>query len=229
MKYPLNLLGRVILLTLVSLLFSCATTQQTSREGERHTIDLGDYMVDVPSSEDWQIQVDKERGIVIFAKEKGKGMRILGQVLGGPPIIRGITLIQIFRNAVKDSPKCDLSEEEMADDYRNNEENVMLKEGVAKGEYNLEDVKKGVITIDGKRLYFMSYKAATAGSWMGATKAVEGTLYLYFPPDFKTNHIFYGFLISESYFRKYFMTVDLTQIYPVINSFQLKERQINNE
>jgi len=43
------------------------------------------------------------------------------------------------------------------------------------------------------------------------------------------NDIFYGFLISESYFRKYFMTVDLTQIYPVINSFQLKERQINNE
>jgi hypothetical protein len=206
------------------LLFSCATTQQAQRVKEGETINMGSYTVNVPPGDDWQIQIDKEREAVIFVKEKGKGMRVLGQLLGGNSIRRGTTLIQIFRNAIMDPSKWYLSEEEIADDYRNSEENIVSMGEDEKEEYKLEDVKKGITTVEGRRLYFLSYKATT-GHWMGSlkgpSKAVEATLYLFFPPDFRYNHIFYGFLINESYLQGNLITVDLTIIYPVINSFRI--------
>ncbi len=224
MKRYRNIVEKLILLSALLLLFSCATTQQAQRVKSGETINMGSYTVNVPPGDDWQIQIDKERETLIFEKEKGKGMRVLGQLLGGASITRGTTLVKIFRNGVMDPSKWHLSEEEIADDYRNNEEKIVSMGGDEEEKYKLEDVKKGITTVEGRRFYFLSYKATT-GSWMGSlkgpSKTVEATLYLFFPPDFRFNHIFYGFLINESYLRGNLLTVDLTQIHPVIKSFRI--------
>jgi ankyrin repeat protein len=141
----------------------------------------------------------------------------------------GTTLIKVFRNEM--APQgWHFSEEEAADDFRNNEEKIMTEELVKKGTYELKDVKKGAATIGGKKFYTMSYKTTTGSFWGqfvegGASyHAVESALYLFFPPDFKKTHIFYGFLISDYYLRGHLYVTkktDLAQIYPVINSFRI--------
>ena len=157
-------------------LVSCATTQPIPQRGER-VIDMGNYFVESPVGEGWQIQIDKSKGIVSFTKIK---QSIISKMAG---VIDGSTLIRVFRNEI--APQgWHMSEEETADDFRNLEEKIMIEEGVKKGEYNLEDVKKGITTINGKKLYFLSYKT-TAGTFFGGIspkgplRAAEAVLYLY--------------------------------------------------
>ena len=215
MKRYINIAEKTILIAAL-LLFSCATTQQTPRMKEGEKINMDSYSVASPPGGDWEIQIEKEKDMITFQKLKKWWMT--GSVLGS-------TFIQVFRNEV--SPDgWQMSEEEVANDFRNNEEKIMQEEGVKKGLYEFEDVTRGITTIGGKKLYTMSYKTKK-GSFGGALikgtasyRAQETVLYLYFPQDFKVRHIFYGFLISEDYERGSLVKVDLTQIYPVINSFQ---------
>ena len=51
---------------------------------------------------------------------------------------------------------------------------------------------------------------------------INAVLYLYFPSEFKENHIFYGFLFSESHPKGALVTFDVELIYPVINSLKIK-------
>jgi len=216
-KKPISILVIIFLL-----LLSCATTQQIQKESNERVIDMGSFTVNQPPGEDWETRVFKDKGVVAFIKEEGKSMRAFGQVMTGKTIIRGITLIQV--NAYIAPPqKWNLNEEKMADDVRNQEESTMIEEGVKKGQYRLEDVKKDVTTIGGKKLYFMSYKTTT-GSWLplkGNPKVIEVVIHFYFPQDFEKKRNFYSFLISTSYLRGNFVKVDSTQIYSVINSFQI--------
>jgi ankyrin repeat protein len=216
-KKPISIIVIIIFL----LLLSCATTQQIQMESKERVIDMGSFTVNQPPGEDWATKVDKTKGVVAFIKEEGKGMRVFGEIMTGRTMIRGITLIQV-NSYIAPPQKWNLNEEKMADNVRNQEESTMIEEGVKKGQYKLEDVKKDVTTIGGKKLYFMSYKAIT-GSWLslkGNPKVVEAVIYFYFPQDFEKKHNFYSFLISTSYIRGNLVKVDLTQIYPVINSFQ---------
>ncbi len=199
------------------LLFSCATTQQAQGVKEGETINMNSYTVAVPPGGNWEIQIAKEQGMVTFLKLKK--WLFTGRVLGS-------TTIKVFRNEI--APQgWHLSEEEVANDFRNNEEKIMREEGVKKGLYELEDVTKSIESEGDKKLYAMSYKIKRdlpGGVWehgAAAHRAQEAVLYLYFPPDFKVRHIFYGFLISEDYERGSFAKVDLAQIDPVINSFQI--------
>jgi hypothetical protein len=176
-------------------------------------VDVGDYTVMVPSGEEWSVAIDKHRGTLVVEKLKKWWT---GKILG-------TTLIRVFQNKVLPEEKWSMSEEQVADDYRNTEEHIM-KEAAQRGEYDLEEVRRISLQISDKKLYAMSYKI-TKGSWLsGPPEAVEAMLYLYFPRDFKETHTFYGFLISESYERGSLVTKDLDQIYPVINSFQLKNK-----
>jgi len=149
--------------------------------------------------------------------------------------VMGITIIHVFRNEVA-GKGWHMSEEEIANDYRNQEEKKMIEAGVKldsttfylyqfDGEYKLEDLRKDVTSINGKKLYTMTYKA-TAGTFFGIplskgpSRTVETALYLYFPPNIKEKHNFYCFLISETYLPPSLLKIDLTQIYHVIRSFQ---------
>lgn len=217
-KKPISILVIIIFLPLLS----CAATQQIQKESKESVIEMGSFTVNHPPGEDWQTRVFKDKGVVAFIKEEGKTMRVFGEIMAGKTIIRGITLIQV--NSYMAPPqKWNLNEEKMADDIRKQEEKTMIEEGVKKGQYELEDVKKDVATVGGRKLYFMSYKAIV-GSWLslkGNPKVVEAVIYFYFPQDFEKRRNFYSFLITTSYIRGNFVKVDLTQIFPVINSFQI--------
>lgn len=205
-----------IMLLIFSFLFSCATAPETQQEMEIPIIDAGYFTVEppydvLPYYSVWSCQVNKELGAVRF--EKGKYSVFGGWV--------GSTLIQVFRNGVKQEG-WHLSEEEVANDFRDQEENIMRLEGGKKNEYKLKDVKKDVTTIGEKKLYFMSYKIRTPFKLIGGGKIINAALYLYFPPEFKENLIFYGFLFSESHSTGALVTFDVKLIYPVINSLKIK-------
>jgi len=170
-----------------------------------------DYFTVEPPYGVWACQVEKQMGFISFGKSKYS-------VLGAPV---GSTLIRVFRNGVKQE-LWHLSEEEVADDFRNQEENTMIEEGVKKGQYKLEDVKKDITTIGGKKLYFMNYKTSTAFKIIGGGTIINAVLYLYFPLEFKENHIFYGFLFLESHATGALVTFDVELIYTVINSLKIK-------
>lgn len=208
----------VILITLVlPLLFSCVSNKQPEMAGDRSDIvlDIGDYTIVQPSGGGWDVVIDKEEGR--FTAEKLKKW-LIGKILDS-------TLIKVFQNKVIPEEKWSLSEEQVADEFRNTEERIM-KEAAQRGEYDLKEGRNMSCQIGSKKLYAMKYKI-TKGfrNLFGiGSLVIEAMLYLYFPPDFKETHSFYGFLISESYERGWLATKDLEQIYPIINSFQLKNR-----
>ena len=133
----------------------------------------------------------------------------------------GSTLIGVFRNEVKQE-LWHLGKEEIADDFRNKEENIMRLVGSTKSEHTLKDAKKDVVTIGEKQLYRMSYKVSYPFNISEGWKVVNAGLYLYFPPEFKENHIFYGFHFSESHSMGALVTSDAELIYSVISCFQIK-------
>jgi len=214
-KKPISIL--VIIGSL--LLLSCATTQQVQKESKERVIDIGSFTVSQPPGEDWRTRVFKDKGVIEFTKEEGKPMRILGQIMTGRTKIRGITLIQV-NSYIAPPRNWNLNEEKMADEVRKQEESTMIEEGVKKYQYELKEVKKDIAIIGGKKLYFMSYKTTKGKVFWEEAKVVETVIYYYFPQDFEKRHNFYSFLISTGYIRGHFVKVDLTQIHPVINSFQ---------
>jgi hypothetical protein len=213
MKRYIRIAEKAIMLVTL-LLFSCATTQQAQRVKEGETINADSYTVASPPGGNWEVQIEKD--MITFLKLKKWWT---GRVLGS-------TLIKTFRNEVSPAG-WQMSEEEVASDFRNNEEKIMREKGVKKGLYELTDVQKGMETVGDKKLYAMHYKKTIdlpGGVWehgSAAHRAQEAVLYLYFPSDFKVRHIFYGFLISEDYEQGSLVKIDLSQIYPVINSFRI--------
>jgi hypothetical protein len=210
MKSLNTIIGKTILFIVAIALSSCATTQTTQQlqpVSEGQIIDVGDsYSVKAPRGEGWGAQVKKEMGAVDLIRVKNRALGILG---GGNVIGVSMNLISPERWYQ--------SEEEVADDYRNREEQDMFERGVRTGAFKLEDVKKGITTIDSRKLYFMSYRTTPGQQYI----AQEAILYLYFLPDFKKKHIFFVFIISEFLERFSPTKPDLTQIYPVINSLQI--------
>ena len=214
MKSLNTIIGKTILFIVAIALSSCATTQTTQQlqpVSEGQIIDMGAYSVKAPLGEGWQADIKKEKRTINFIKAKKRALGILG----------GGTGIKVFPNIISPG-KWHLSEAEVADDYRNQEEQDMIEKSVKTGAFKLEDVKKGITTLDGKKLYFMSYKIIPVKKYTKPT-AQEAILYLYFPQDFKKKHAFFGFIISESLERSSATKPDLTQIYPVINSLQIVE------
>ena len=209
MKNIMNISIRLIFIIPFLFIFSCATTQQ---EIKIPIVDADYFTVEAPYGV-WAYQVDKQTGFISVKFEKAK-YSVLGAGVGS-------TLIQVFRNGVKQEG-WHMNEEEVADDFRNQEENIMRLEGSTKIEYKLKDAKKGVTTIGGKKLYFMSYKLTFPYNIREGWKVINAVLYLYFPSEFKENHIFYGFLFSESHPKGALVTFDVELIYPVINSLKIK-------
>ena len=141
MKNIMNTFVKLILIILFLFIFSCATTQQ---EIKIPILDAGYFTVEPPYGV-WEAY--SGRGTITFKKEK---YSVLGGAVGG-------TLINVSREEVKQEG-WQLSEEEIADDFRNQEYNIIKVEWGTKNEYKLKDVKKDVTTIGEKKLYRMNYK-----------------------------------------------------------------------
>lgn len=191
-----------------SFLLSCATAPETQQETKIPIFDASYFTVEPPYGV-WD-QAYSEPGTIIFGKPKYS-------VLWGWV---GRTLINVFRKEVKQEG-WHLSEEQVADDFRSQEKNIIRSDWSTKSEYKLKDVKKDVTTIGGKKLYRMNYKVTYPYNLMEGWRVVNAVLYMYFPPEFKQNHIFYGFLFSESHAWGALVTFDVELIYPVINSLKI--------
>jgi hypothetical protein len=185
----------------------------TSLKGDKsRTIDLGSYTVDLPPGENWNVKIDKNAGRVLFVKKPTS-------LFGGEGFNE--TRIQVSYNWVANENMWHLSEEEIANNYRDGEVNNMMMLGVLQGKYELHDVKKSTKHFDGKKLYTLSYKQM-GGEWIGTDIILESILYMYFPPSFKETHTFYLFLICEVCRLDKRIPADLTAILPVIESLRLK-------
>jgi len=200
----------LFLITILPRLYSFAATTNIDQDRSEQAIDMGNYTVNAPLGEGWKVEVEKDKGAIKFSKQTKS---FFG---GGLPV----TIIHVSRNWVLQE-KWNLSEEEIANDYRTGEAANMMVQGGVFGDYILEDVKNDTMTLDEKNIYTMSYKT-TGGKWFGKSKVQEATLYLYFPPDFKEKHAFYIFVMSEVHKRDKDKKTDFTQILPVIKSLRLK-------
>ncbi|MCX7771201.1 MAG: hypothetical protein N2202_09025 [Proteobacteria bacterium] len=209
-----DIVTKFILFILLVLLLIPFRNAYGEKEDDRKMIDMGSYSVESLPNENWKVEIEKEKGIIRFIKEEKE--KIFGFL---PSRKKRLTFIQISKNLVMDMNIWHLSEEKIADDYRNNEEQIMIEMGVKTGQIVLKDVKKGVTQIGDKKLYFMSYKAVS----IKQPKIVqEAVLYLYFPQDFKDTNTFYIFLINEGYPLDSPIKVDFTEYYPLLKSFKAK-------
>lgn len=202
-----------ISLTILALLCSsCTTPQNENPQDKDRAIDMGAYAVDRPNGRNWNVEIIPRKGAVRFLRQANS----LSGEEGLPTI-----MIQVSDNRPAKKEMLQWSEEEIADDYRNGEINNMNRAGVLPGNYELHDVKKDITTLDGKKLYTLSYKQM-GGVWFGGDKICESILYMYFPSHYKETHTFYLFLISVLDKREKHAVADFAPIFPVIKSLRLK-------
>jgi len=202
--------GKKTLLFVLSIILISATTQAGNPENKEQTIDVGNYMFLAPPGDNWKVEIEKEKGSVSFSKQPR------GFFGGKLPL----TTIHVRENRVLQE-KWNLSEEETANDVREREKIGMFMKGGLSGDYFLTDSKNDTITIDGKKIYIMSYKNS-GGKLFGKDKILEAILHLYFPPDFKEKQIFYMVIIAEIHEIGKTKETDFTLVYPVINSLRSK-------
>ena len=111
----------------------------------------------------------------------------------------------------------------------NSEEEIMIKEGVEKGQYELEIIIKEMETHSNKELYVMKYnikRGSPIAASFNRKMFTKSALYIYFPENFEKTHVSFVFLINENYIPAPFYypgyEPDTSQIMPVINNFELK-------
>ena len=133
---------------------------------------------------------------------------------------KGMTQIIVFRNAV--SPEVPDGPELIASSFLAGEERIMREQGVAAGEYELSQLKRGERMLAGRKLFTLDYRKKLSVLRHGR-KAEDAQLNLWFPDDFAQTREFYGFLVSELREKGAMVAKpDLSQIDPVILSFQLE-------
>jgi hypothetical protein len=216
MKIPVNHPVTLVFILFFPLLLSCASTPRIAIE-ETPPLEVSSYSIKVPPGTDWRWSIQEDKGIIRIKKVR---MSVMGSMT--PPV--GATLIQVFESGLNED-KWHLSEEGVADNHRRIE-NIEL--GINKGEFELGAANSTILSLNGKTLYALSYRKHIGGVFKngagyGGPWNEEAVFYLYFPPTFKHNHAFYGFVISEVFQRGWMGAVrpHLEQINPVISSFKI--------
>jgi hypothetical protein len=212
------LINRLLLVFFATLLCSCATVQLANQGNIKSPIEMPSYRINLVD-EEWQSW---------GATRKTENETLLLQKLKVWPLngeVQGSVVIMVMKNTVR-SQDLNYSENEIADMVRYTEEKIMREKGPSEGTYgDLKDVIKDDITYKNKKLYLMTW-STTKGSAIGAsfkrTFFGKGTLYLYFPETFVNNHIFYEFIITESYIPGSPIPFNLEQAYRVIDGFEIK-------
>lgn len=192
------------------LLASCAGSRQM--QVPPVPVETDGFAVAAPDGDDWETTVNADEGSVVF-------MKPVKWVTGART---GTVVIRVFENSVLEE-KWHLSETEIADDYRRLELQVMNDEGVAKGHYRILESEMGTEIIDGRTYYTLSYSLTSNTSWFwGGGDDSNATLYLFFPPDFKTTHRFFGFLAQRAYVHGALAKGSLDHVEDVMSSFVIR-------
>jgi hypothetical protein len=168
------------------------------------TISMPSYTLKVPQDGGWAIDRDDTTESVSLHKATKQPY--------------ASSIMQVIKKTA-DKEKIDLGESKLAEDLIRDEESELQKEFVEKELYELKEVKKGTTAIGGKKLYFMSYKAAKDEI------RVDAVLYLYFPENYKKIQAFFAFFASEAYLKGPFKP-DLAKIHPLITSFKASDHVV---
>jgi hypothetical protein len=169
------------------------------------TISMPSYTLNVPREGDWTIDRDDAAESVSLQKATKH------------PFTSSI--VQVIKKTTDRNQK-DLGEAELAENLIRDEESKLHKEFVEKESYELEEVKKGTTAIEGKQLYFMSYKAAK-----GEIR-VEAVIYLYFPENYKKMQALFVFFAREAYLKGPYKP-DLAKIHALITSFKASDHVVS--
>jgi hypothetical protein len=159
------------------------------------------YTLNVPQERDWTIDRDNTTESVSLQKATKHPF--------------ASSILQVIKKTM-DKKKRGVGESKLAEDLIRDEESKLQKELVEKELYELKEVRKGTTAIGGKKLYFMSYKAAK-----GQVR-VDAVIYLYFPENYKKIQAFFVFFASEAYLKGPFKP-DLAKIHPLITSFKVSD------
>ena len=168
------------------------------------TISMPSYTLKVPQDGDWTIDRDDTTESVSLQKATKQPY--------------ASSIMQVIKKTA-DKKNRDLSESKLAEDIVRDVESKLQKEFVEKELYELKEFKKGTTAIGGKKLYFMSYKAAKDEI------RVDAVLYLYFPENYKKIQAFFAFFASEAYLKGPFKP-DLAKIHPLITSFKASDHVV---
>jgi hypothetical protein len=168
------------------------------------TISMPSYTLKVPREEDWTIDRDDTTESLSFQKESTNPYTS--------------SRLQVIKKTA-DRTKRDLGERELAEDFIRDEEEKIRRELVQMRAHDLEALEKGTTTIGGKKLYFMSYRAARN------RVRVDAALYVYFPENYRKIQAFYVFFASEAYLKGPFKP-DLAKIHPLITSFKASDQVV---
>jgi hypothetical protein len=161
------------------------------------------YSVQVKLDKGWEVRIDRTKQHLYFEEVKKE--------------IKSYRSIQVQEGDASKIFMGPHSEKWVADNYRKLEESDMVVRGVHKGRYELQDLKKYELTINGKHFYTMTYKQILKEDLTG-----YGYLYLYFPSDFEESSKFYIFHYFYLESKGKQLRITLYEFHSVVNGFTLK-------
>lgn len=212
MKNPENIYQQISAYISLTMLALVVTTSAASAIGARAqsvetevAVEMNTFVLSASLNGEWEVIVDHASHQVHLEQ---------GTHIGTPRASSWvITVVEQDANKMWAVPH---SEQWMADDYRRGEEADMIARGVMTGMYQLEDLEKSEVDVQGKHLYTMTY------GQLFPEHIGHGYLYLYFPPDISKNPNFYAFHYFDLHPKRYPHDVTLADFHAVISGFVLK-------
>ncbi len=172
---------------------------------------LTTFSVQTPAGQ-WKTSLDIPNDVVDFEQEKLGAVRLLTGHAQGSSDIK-VYGAHVLLGAWA------LTEDGVAADWFDAEERTMRTEGEARGLYRIKEIARDTLWLEGRRLHVMRYVIQMNVMRSGQGR-IDAALYLWFPPDHRLTHRFYGFHVSEA--TRGFARPVVERIQPVIRSFRLE-------
>jgi len=166
-------------------------------------VEVGPYVVSAPGGDSWKMWVDQENGVVRFMRS----------IPGG-----GFAQISVGRRPLNPGTE-NKTEDEVVEAIQRFEEGNLKARGAARS-YKPEDVRKETTTAGDKHLHVMTY--AVTDLSLPVPVETKEAMYIYLPPNFREARQVYFFNITQTQkVGEAVFATDLTEILPVIGSFQI--------
>ena len=156
-----------IVLVLMATLLGC-TSFGTANLGtkitrENNKVQMPHYSFSVPPDVGWHVRTE--------------GDPLESVTVAMNPV--GLFLLQMkfIRNTILDDKLRNATAKQVADDYREKEKNIMIEQGVKKGQYELSELTMSEERLSGRTFYTMKYRVDSKNNFQGAL------LYLLFPKE----------------------------------------------
>jgi hypothetical protein len=154
-------MNRYVLALLIAVISGCATTGTPMTSGN-DDVQMPNYSLVVPPNKGWHLSKPDDRFQVALLTKS---------------VDASVFLIRFVRVPILDQRMKSAPARVVADDFRNLERQIMLKEGVAKGQYQLIGLVMDEETFGNNKLYTMTYTI------VNGPRDQWAKLLLYFPKE----------------------------------------------